>query len=1481
MIKKSAKTVFMVLLSLVIVCCASLFAACGADNGNKPEDKTVSVTVEPKTLTMQTGDDPIMVRANVNNEPEDEDVLWQSSDTSIVTVNPNGRVTAVSAGTATVTASIAGVSDTCEVTVLAFNPAIELSKTELSVLETESKTVTAVAKSHGRELAGVTYTWISSDKEIATVKDGEIKGVNQGTATITVVATTADGRVDVSATINVIVIEKTVSFKLNRMIPNGFDAEGKVTYVKDGETEDVTVKAGDDNILNYLWTYKGMIISTDELNSEGFTGFNVADDGSTVINAYYQASAPIENTDGKAFFMYTTAKFPMHIGSYGMTFETVDYAEKEGVTKVTSLESNGTNKPHLRLVGIDKDQITEKGYERLSFEIYIDSIDANPVIVIDSISTAASLWSSGDMSKVSNIVKVLDADGNPQNVIKAGEWNTVIVILDKLTSADAFAFPAMGLQFRQNSGQSVYISNAKLFVPDYKEYTVEYYFETGKETGVFEKNAEYSGVEKGIVGETATIDTMDFDNYILDTANENNLLSAPLNDDGTAVVLKAYYKYADPTSYKVEYYKQKTDSTEYELFETVNVNNVFAGRIATAEIKDYDGYVYSMRNTAHHLTETIAEDGSTVLKVYYDLVIKVAAGDGYNGYLGGELTDAKVVKSNDIENGDNDVYSFTITATYDNIRLVYLGTKNTQLDGYGMLSLKLYITEDFKAEAIYFAYKKLENNVVSRPFGFADLMEHKENIRVLNAEGARIYNLTGVSGWITVQYNLANIDNYGIADTVNTRYTNLGVNIAIYPSAKTNNVNLNKPLYISEVKLEQNFAMPKADYNIEYYFENDAGEYVKDETKTLTLTAEVGDTVIATAEQVEDFVIDATKGVNSGVVKADESLVLSVYYSKIRYANYTVNYYKQQADGSYAIDESATETLKGAIGANVTATIKSFEGYALNTGIEDAVTSATVNEDGSTVLKLYYGVSVPIANTNGKGSLYTFLTSGVNKSGLGGTFEKVGEYQGLTDVYKFTQTLRRYYTAIVGINKDYLAESGYKYLVFNMFAPTNTNIVMQLNNGKGNIFSMHVANEVAKNGTGASFYDMATGEKLSAFVYGAWNTVVIDLTDMLSADNFNVPRLFLQIGTEVNAIMFFRNMTLINEAEYKTEYYFEKDGEYVKDEAKTSTLKAIGGLTVNAETPAYEGYSVNTEFSTLKGVVNGDGSLTLKVYYKTAEVTTYKVEYYFRNNAGEYVKNEDLTQTIYADAGESVKAEIKSFEGYVYSMRNPIQELKGTVADDNSTVLKVYYDNGALVYDESGKVVATFAGELYGAKISDEGTSVKVGDTTIENGGKEIYEYTFGSSSTEHTRLMPFGITRANTIDAGYKKLTLKVYVTADVNKERLYEYLRYDNNGTKTNKEFIINNNNLAGNNYVRVFDKDGTRVTSFDAGYEGWITIEMLVGSTIDGYGIADTVNDATAINIGIYLAFYTNATNYGKTIYLSEITFSTNALSDSLAK
>ena len=46
-------------------------------------------------------------------------VTWSSSNDEVATVSNSGYVQGVSAGTATITASIPGASDTCEVTVIA------------------------------------------------------------------------------------------------------------------------------------------------------------------------------------------------------------------------------------------------------------------------------------------------------------------------------------------------------------------------------------------------------------------------------------------------------------------------------------------------------------------------------------------------------------------------------------------------------------------------------------------------------------------------------------------------------------------------------------------------------------------------------------------------------------------------------------------------------------------------------------------------------------------------------------------------------------------------------------------------------------------------------------------------------------------------------------------------------------------------------------------------------------------------------------------------------------------------------------------------------------------------------------------------------------------------------------------------------------------------------------------------------------------
>lgn len=72
------------------------------------------------TLTLQeTGSDTLIAAVKPTNATKQE-VTWESSDTSIATVSEDGTVTAISAGTATITATAAdgsGISASCELTV--------------------------------------------------------------------------------------------------------------------------------------------------------------------------------------------------------------------------------------------------------------------------------------------------------------------------------------------------------------------------------------------------------------------------------------------------------------------------------------------------------------------------------------------------------------------------------------------------------------------------------------------------------------------------------------------------------------------------------------------------------------------------------------------------------------------------------------------------------------------------------------------------------------------------------------------------------------------------------------------------------------------------------------------------------------------------------------------------------------------------------------------------------------------------------------------------------------------------------------------------------------------------------------------------------------------------------------------------------------------------------------------------------------------
>ena len=82
--------------------------------------------------------------------------------------------------------------------------------------------------------------------------------------------------------------------------------------------------------------------------------------------------------------------------------------------------------------------------------------------------------------------------------------------------------------------------------------------------------------------------------------------------------------------------------------------------------------------------------------------------------------------------------------------------------------------------------------------------------------------------------------------------------------------------------------------------------------------------------------------------------------------------------------------------------------------------------------------------------------------------------------------------------------------------------------------------------------------------------------------------------------------TANTDTEYKTEYYFENvDGDYELDAALTNKLTGTTDTAVTAEGVTKEHYELDetAEGTVKEGTIAGDGSLTLKLYYKLERVT--------------------------------------------------------------------------------------------------------------------------------------------------------------------------------------------------------------------------------------------------------------------------------------
>lgn len=153
--------------------------------------RVTGIMLNTNSISLNVGNSETLVATVLPTEAINKGVVWSSSNTSIATVDNNGKVTAVSGGSATITAKTqdGGYSASCNVTVRVGVTSVNLDPTSMLMMPGDEKTITATVSPDNATNRNV--SWTSSNESVAKYSNGKVLAIAEGTATITV--TSEDG----------------------------------------------------------------------------------------------------------------------------------------------------------------------------------------------------------------------------------------------------------------------------------------------------------------------------------------------------------------------------------------------------------------------------------------------------------------------------------------------------------------------------------------------------------------------------------------------------------------------------------------------------------------------------------------------------------------------------------------------------------------------------------------------------------------------------------------------------------------------------------------------------------------------------------------------------------------------------------------------------------------------------------------------------------------------------------------------------------------------------------------------------------------------------------------------------------------------------------------------------------------------------------------------------------------------------------------
>ena len=179
-----------------------------------------SVSLNKVALTLTKGESETLTATVKPDDATNKKVTWSSSDDTIVSVDQNGKVTAVKGGEAIVTAKADEKTATCTVSVFVPVESITISHSSITLIEGQSFNLTATV--YPQDATDKTINWSSNYPDIVSVEDGYLTALAKGQATITA----SSGNYSASCTVVVMSeadldLENNVSVRLSSQTSYG------------------------------------------------------------------------------------------------------------------------------------------------------------------------------------------------------------------------------------------------------------------------------------------------------------------------------------------------------------------------------------------------------------------------------------------------------------------------------------------------------------------------------------------------------------------------------------------------------------------------------------------------------------------------------------------------------------------------------------------------------------------------------------------------------------------------------------------------------------------------------------------------------------------------------------------------------------------------------------------------------------------------------------------------------------------------------------------------------------------------------------------------------------------------------------------------------------------------------------------------------------------------------------------------------------